>query len=243
MVGQLPCLSKRLFYLQIKILLNSSRSDIFLFFHKFWRQESLPTVDWEDLVLHCSMEAFILLSGWLFVIGLDFLSLCWNCLPSLILQFLLLCPLIDKWWRNRPVTGIRAACGWRGLCSSPLQNFSTVCLRKYWFWFYFLLLVRNLRWTVGSHDYHGLTPIKPQTPAFEISAQSIQPSFNEKRKVTNFIYKRQYWKIPLVDSRSASNSQHFMRVILSERDFSAHGSDFHEIWGPAGMSAWELFFV
>lgn len=123
------------------------------------------------------------------------------------------------WWQPKlPV--------WKeALLKSP-QSSSATCLRKYRFWFYFLLLVRNLNWTVGSRDYHGLTPIKPQSHSPEFPAQSIPPSFNEKRKVTNFTYKGGYWKIPLVCSRSASNSQHFMSVILSERDFSACGSPF-----------------
>lgn len=58
--------------------------------------------------------------------------------------------------------------------------------------FIFSFWLRILIELQGSHDYHRLTPIKSQTQFPEVSTQSILPSFNEKRKVTNFIYKSGY---------------------------------------------------
>lgn len=98
--------------------------------------------------------------------------------------------------------------------------------------FIFSFWLRILIELQGSHDYHRLTPIKSQTQFPEVSTQSILPSFNEKRKVTNFIYISGYWKIPLVSFGSAFNSQYFMRVILSKWDFFFQPwSDFQKLWG------------
>lgn len=72
------------------------------------------------------MEAFILLSGWFLVLP-SFSCCCWDEFlvshlesPSIYspLHFPLLCPPIDKWWRNRPMVRTGAACGWRKLCSN-----------------------------------------------------------------------------------------------------------------------------
>lgn len=106
--------------------------------------------------------------------------------------------------------------------------------------FIFSFWLRILIELQGSHDYHRLTLIKSQTQFPEVSTQSILPSFNEKRKVTNFIYMSGYWKIPLVSFGSAFNSQYFMRVILSERDFfSSHEVTFRSYGGKCDVF-WEI---
>lgn len=109
--------------------------------------------------------------------------------------------------------------------------------------FIFSFWLRILIELQGSHDYHRLTPIKSQTQFPEVSTQSILPSFNEKRKVTNFIYISGYWKIPLVSFGSAFNSQYFMRVILSEQDFFAAMKWLSEAMGASVMSFGKFFFV
>lgn len=124
-------------------------------------------MDWEELVLYCYMEAFILLSGWCSippsfpaVAGMGFLSLCWNLfhVPPLGSSFFCLWLTNDgergPWWElEQP--------GAEGGSVQITTKFLNCVPGKYWFWFYFLLLVKNCNWTVGSHDYHGLTPIKP----------------------------------------------------------------------------------
>lgn len=202
----------------------------------------LPGSTWHSIVLwthlSCSLVGSYLCSLFLAVTGLDVLSLCWNCFPSIPpfgSSFFVLWLTNDgetgPWWElEQPVAE-------GGSAQITAKNFKLCACGSIDsdFIFSFWWGILNELWVATITT--GSPLLSPQTHSLEISAQSIPPSFNEKRKVTNFIYKSGYWKIPLVGSRSASNSQHFMRVILSERDFSAHGSDSHEIWGPAGMSA------
>lgn len=130
-LGQLFCLSKLRFYLQTKILLNSSRSDVFYLFPQvletwilahYWlgRPGALlfSGCIYFALWLALSSALFSLLSlGWISYLSV---GIAFHLFP---LQFFLLCLLIDKWWRNMPVAGILAACGWRGLCSNHCKIF------------------------------------------------------------------------------------------------------------------------
>lgn len=197
------------------------------------------------LALWLALTCFIFLA----VTGLNFLSHCWNCLPSIppfSSSFFVLWLTNDgergSWWESEHplaeggsaqiIAKMFKLCAYGSIDSDFIFSF--------WWGIFFLnsLLwwgILNELWIATITTSSPL--LNPPTHSLEISVQSIPPSFNEKRKVTNFIYKSGYWKIPLVSSRSASNSQHFMRLILLEQDFSAHGSDSHEIWGPAGMSA------